>query len=121
MRHRCVVESGVCIGNPVGALTWLLVPVPPSNQGCLFRNSMIPQCMNERMTRLWHRSRKFLALLNRCGGLDVVNSAAAGLRLATTPNVMAMKSRVDLCRISAMNKAIIHLANKMFECCFGGA
>ena len=41
-------------------------------------------------------STKFLEVLIFCGGLAGISSAAAGLKLAITPRVIAMKSKVVL-------------------------
>ena len=72
--------------------------VLPAYQGWSCKNCITPQCMKDKMTTLWHSITLFFQMFRLCSGRVGVSSAAAGLRLATNPSVMAMKSSVDFCK-----------------------
>ena len=59
---------------------------------------------------------KFLQLLICCDGRAGISSVAAGLRLATTPKVIATKSKVLLCRArSQVSMPTLHRLQAGFQ------
>ena len=81
-----------------GTLACSFALVLPLNQGSWYKKAKQPQWNATEMATLSSSRTKFLQLLICCGGLAGISSAAAGLRLATTPKVIATKSKVLLCR-----------------------
>jgi len=75
--------------------------VLPLNQGSWYKKARQPQWNATEMATLSSSRTKFLQLLICCGGRAGISSVAAGLRLATTPKVIATKSKVLLCRASS--------------------